>query len=140
MKVSESVPAHRDPAVIAAVESALVRLASRCPTLHLAVVATSDGFEVARFSSAGEEGADERLSSITSTFQALGEAVVRELMLGTVSHVAVAGTRGSLLVRRIGAQPLTMSAVFAPARDGDGDSAREVANELAASITAMSDA
>jgi predicted regulator of Ras-like GTPase activity (Roadblock/LC7/MglB family) len=74
---------------------------------------------------------------MTSTTQALGEAIIRELDLGDASHVAVAGTRGALLVRRIGSHKLVLVAVFAPASVDDGRIARGVAKRLAHTLDAV---
>lgn len=134
MTASEELPPHRDPRIVGLAERALDELNARCPTLAMAVVLTDDGFEVAR--TAGVPGGpDHRLASMGSTLQALGEAVARELRLGETSHVAVAGSRGSMLVRRIGALPFALVVVLAPARDDDGRVTREVAARLAAELS-----
>ncbi|MGN6273544.1 MAG: roadblock/LC7 domain-containing protein [Protaetiibacter sp.] len=120
---------HRDPAIIAAAEHAIAELADRCSTLEAAAITTDDGFRVAGIHRGA--GDANRLASMTSTTQALGEAIIRELALGDASHVAVAGTRGALLVRRIGNHRLVLVAVFAPASVDDGRIARGVAKRLA---------
>jgi predicted regulator of Ras-like GTPase activity (Roadblock/LC7/MglB family) len=132
--VTEAIPAHRDPAVVAATERSLDELSARCPTLIAAVLLTDDGFEVSR--TAGErDGDDHRLASMGSTLQALGEAVARELRLGEASHVVVAGARGSMLVRRVGALPFALIGVFAALREEDIRTSQEIANRLAAALT-----
>lgn len=128
-------PLHRDPAIVAAAERAIAELADRCSTLEAAAVTSDDGFRVAGVH--GAAGDANRLASMTSTTQALGEAIIRELDLGDASHVAVAGTRGALLVRRIGSHKLVLVAVFAPASVDDGRIARGVAKRLAHTIDAV---
>ncbi|TXK19660.1 roadblock/LC7 domain-containing protein [Homoserinibacter sp. GY 40078] len=127
-------PLHRDPRVVEAADAALAQLAERCPTLRIAMIATDDGFEVTRVESALGAPDDDRLASMASTLIALGDATIRALALGGTSHVAIAGTRGSVLVRRVGDHPLTLVAVFAPATDVDGKAARMVAAGLAAAL------
>lgn len=129
----ETLPAHRDPATIAAVERGLDELSARCSMLIVAIVLTDDGFEVAR--SAGEpDPRDQRLASMGSTLQALGEAVARELKLGETGHVAVAGARGSMIVRRIGELPFVLVAVFGAAREDDVRVSQEIATQLTAAL------
>lgn len=133
MLVAETLPAHRDPAVVAATERALDELSARCPTLIVAVLLTDDGFEVSR--TAGErESDDHRLASMGSTLQALGEAVARELRLGEAGHVVVTGARGSMLVRRVGALPFALIGVFAALREDDIRTTQEIAGRLAATL------
>jgi len=120
---------HHDPATIAAAERAIAELAERCSTLEAAAITTDDGFRVAGIHRGA--GDPNRLASMTSTTQALGEAIIRELDLGEANHVAVAGSRGALLVRRIGTHPLVLVAVFAPATVDEGRIARGVAKRLA---------
>ena len=135
MPVAETLPAHRDPEVVDLVERALDELSARCPTLTVAVVLTDDGFEVSR--TAGiREGDDHRLASMGSTLLALGEAVARELRLGEASHLVVAGTHASMLVRRIGELPFALVAVLSPLRDDDLRVTRESCARLAASLPA----
>jgi len=133
MLVTEAIPAHRDPSVVAATERALDELSARCPTLVVAVLLTDDGFEVSR--TAGErENDDHRLASMGSTLQALGEAVARELRLGEASHVVVSGARGSMLVRRVGALPFALIGVFAALREDDIRVSQEIATRLASTL------
>lgn len=135
MTVTEAIPAHRDPAVVAATERALDELSARCPTLIVAVLLTDDGFEVSR--TEGErDGDDDRLASMGSTLQALGEAVARELRLGDASHVVVAGARGSMLVRRVSTLPFALIGVFAPLREEDIRTSHEISLRLAATLDA----
>lgn len=131
--MNDRAPLHRDPEVVAAAERAIAELAERCPTLEAAAVTTDDGFRVAGIHRA--TGDANRLASMTSTTQALGEAIIRELSLGDASHVAVAGSRGALLVRRVGELPLVLVAVFAPATVDDGRVARGVAKRLAHALS-----
>ncbi|MFT4030064.1 MAG: roadblock/LC7 domain-containing protein [Protaetiibacter sp.] len=115
-------------------EAAIARLAERSAGLEAAAFVTDDGFRVA---SLNRGSADEnRLSSMTSTTQALGEAIIRELALGDASHVAVSGTRGALLVRRVGRLPYVLVAVFAPAAVEDGRTVRLVAAWAAHALAA----
>lgn len=133
MLVTDTIPGHRDPVVVGLAERAIDELSARCPTLTMAVLLTDDGFEVSR-SADGREGDDHRLASMGSTLQALGEAVARELRLGDTSHVAVAGSRATMIVRRIGAQPFALVAVLAPAREDDLRVSQDIADRLATAL------
>ncbi|QNO38336.1 roadblock/LC7 domain-containing protein [Protaetiibacter sp. SSC-01] len=100
---------HRDPVVVSAAKAALAGLAAACRTVRAASVLTDDGFTIARIPQAGS---GERLASMASTLQALTDAVVRELRIGTTDHVQLVASEGAVVVRRVGDRPCAMVAVF----------------------------
>ena len=65
-------PIEDKPALAAAAQKALARLAQNCPGLKWATVATKDGAEVASHGSS----ADEKLSVMTGTMHALADGIV----------------------------------------------------------------
>jgi len=110
MSDDTALPAHRDPRVIAASAGALRSLRELCPSLTVAVLLTDDGFEIARTPT--NSGDDQRLSSMASSLQALSEAIVRELALGTTQYALVEATVGRVLLRRLSGGSIVLSAVF----------------------------
>ncbi|TPX00898.1 roadblock/LC7 domain-containing protein, partial [Schumannella luteola] len=69
-----------------------------------------DGFEIARATQHG--GTDERLASMASSLQALGEAIARELGLGDSEYALIEAHHGRVLLRRIANQPIILAGVF----------------------------
>lgn len=103
------VPLHRDPEVIAAATQALTELRERC-TFSVALVLTDDGFEIARDPGTGSD--DQRLASMSSSLQALGEAITRELKLGEARYALVEAADGHVLLLRVPGHQIVLAAVF----------------------------
>lgn len=118
--MNAGIPPHRDPAIVSAAGAALAGLAAACRPLRAAVVLTDDGFEIARVPQAGS---GQRLASMASALQALADAVVRELRIGTTDHLQLLASEGAVVVRRVGAHPCALVAVFDehPGADELGD-------------------
>ncbi|PZQ88190.1 MAG: hypothetical protein DI534_12030 [Leifsonia xyli] len=130
------VPLHHDPRVVSAASSALAGLAAACRTLRSAVVLTDDGFEIARVPSASS---GQRLASMASTLQALADAVVRELRIGTTDHLTLTASTGAVVVLRVGSRPCALVAVLDEEyRDDDVSEVRRAAAELAAALVTRS--
>ncbi|TPX00914.1 roadblock/LC7 domain-containing protein, partial [Schumannella luteola] len=98
------------PAVVSAAVAALAGLAAVCRPLRAAIVLTDDGFEIARI----PRGADEhrRLASMASAMQALADAVVRELRIGTNQHLVIDASEGAVVALRVGHLPCALVAVL----------------------------
>lgn len=107
---SPVVPLHRDPHVVDASRDMLVRLRTRTPSCIVAVMLTDDGFEIARDPETG--GGDQRLASMSSSLQALAEAITRELSLGTTRYALIDAAEGRALLLRVPDQPIVLAAVF----------------------------
>lgn len=105
-----ALPAHRDPATIAAASRALETLHELLPSLVVAVVLTDDGFEVGRSPRAST--ADQRLASMASSLQALSEAIAHELSLGGAAYSLIEAASGRVLLRRIPDHGIVLAAVF----------------------------
>ncbi len=117
---------HRDPAIVSAASAALAGLAAACRMVRAASVLTDDGFTISRIPQAGS---GERLASMASTLQALTDAVVRELRIGTTDHVQLVASEGAVVVRRVGSRPCAIVAVF-----DEPPGAEELADLEAASV------
>lgn len=94
--------------------AALERIRSGSSSLALALVLSDDGFEVVRAPAGGS--ADGRFASISSSVQALGEAVVAELGAGTGEAVIVQASQGYVVQMRVPGEPFVLAAHF---RTGD---------------------
>lgn len=101
-------------ATIAVARTALERIRAGSTSLALALVLSDDGFEVVRTPAGG--AADGRFASISSSVQALGEAVVAELGAGTGEAVIVQASQGYVVQMRVPGEPYVLAAHF---RTGD---------------------
>lgn len=103
-------PAHKDPDVIRRGEAALAEVREACRSLVFASLITEDGFEIVRTPHA--DGEDGRLASMSSSVQALADAVSRELRLGDSEYVIIASEAGHVIQRRVPGQPIVFAGVF----------------------------
>lgn len=94
---SATLEAVLGPAYIAACEEALQCLMRDVPSVTAAVVATSDGFEVASVQAEGQIAAT-RLSALASSLLALGQAALRELSMSGSGSVLIENTMGKILL------------------------------------------
>lgn len=101
---------HRDPIAIEIGTRALAELRELAPSLVFATIVTDDGFELAH---APENTIDVgRFGSMTSSVQALSEAVSRELSIGASNYVVIAAEAGHVLQLRVPGHPLILAALF----------------------------
>jgi predicted regulator of Ras-like GTPase activity (Roadblock/LC7/MglB family) len=100
------------PALAAAAQKALSRLAQNCPGLKWATVATKDGAEVASHGSS----ADEKLSVMTGTMHALADGIVGEAELGSCNDIILAAARGRIVIQGLqgAASELVLAAMTTP--------------------------
>ena len=103
-------PLHQQEPVREICGAALAQLGVTCPSLKFAVMVSDDGFEVASAGSHAQQGG--RLASMTSSMQALGDAVAREMKLGACDHILLESINGHILQRRIPGHELVLCAVF----------------------------
>lgn len=101
---------HRDQAVIDACALVIAELQELTPSLVFASVITSDGFEITH--APANSFNSERLASMTSSVQALGDAVARELAMGSNGYVVMALDGGNLLQIRVPGQRVILAALF----------------------------
>lgn len=100
--------------VVDVARAAIERIRTGSSSLALALVLSDDGFEVVRTPIGGES--DGRFASISSSVQALGEAVVDELGAGAGEAVIVQASQGFVVQMRVPGQPYVLAAHF---RTGD---------------------
>lgn len=105
-----SIPAHRDPQLVARATDVLAGISAMCPSLESATLLTDDGFTVAQVPM--EAGAGDRMASMASSVQALGDAVTHELEIGRSDYVVIAAERGIVVQRRIEGLPVVLAAHF----------------------------
>jgi len=101
---------HRDPRVIESGHAALTDLREIAPSLVLASIVTDDGFEVVHVPEQNADGG--RFASMTSSVQALSEAVTRELSIGSSGYVVIAADAGHVLQLRVPGHGLILAALF----------------------------
>ncbi len=104
--------AENKPALAAAAQKALSRLAQNCPGLKWATVATKDGAEVASHGSS----ADEKLSVMTGTMHALADGIVGEAELGSCNDIILAAAKGRIVIQGLqgAAGDLVLAAMTTP--------------------------
>lgn len=101
---------HKDEDFRACCELELECLSGRCKSMKLGVIVTADGFVVSTYGNLNDNG--NRLGSMTSSMQALAEAVHGELGLGENKHVTFAAEEGNMVMCKIGEYPLVMTVMF----------------------------
>ena len=101
---------HRDPLAIEVGAAALAELRELAPSLVFAMIVTDDGFELAHAPQNSIDGG--RFGSMTSSVQALSEAVTRELNIGSSGYVVIAADEGHVLQLRVPGHPLILAALF----------------------------
>jgi uncharacterized protein len=102
--------AHLDRAVIAHADATLDEMANACQSLTYASVLTDDGFPVASLEYSATNG--DRFASMTSSIQALSDAVARELRIGSSDYVIIASDAGHVIQLRIPGQAMVLAALF----------------------------
>ena len=101
---------HKDADFVDCCKLELEKLAAQCKSMKLGVIVTSDGFVVSSYGNLPDNG--NRLGSMTSSMQALAEAVHGELGLNANKHVTFAADNGNIVMRSIGEYPLVITATF----------------------------
>jgi predicted regulator of Ras-like GTPase activity (Roadblock/LC7/MglB family) len=101
---------HRDQRAIDSARTALRELREVAPSLVFASVVTDDGFEVVHVPDNADQ--TDRFASMTSSVQALGEAVTRELSIGSTGYVVIAAENGHVLQLRVTGHELILAALF----------------------------
>lgn len=105
-----STPAHQDPQTIARAEQTLAWMKELAPSLRYAAMLTDDGFEVASLGNGVTDGS--RMASMSSSVQALSDAVARELRIGLTDYVIIASSQGHVIQRRVPDRPIVVAALF----------------------------
>ena len=100
---------HKNPTLIEHGRYALQSLKETCPSLVFASLVTDDGFEVVSFPESHDDG---RLASMSSSVQALADAVGQELSVGDSDYVVIASQGGHMIQRRVPGHTLVLAALF----------------------------
>jgi predicted regulator of Ras-like GTPase activity (Roadblock/LC7/MglB family) len=87
-----------DTARSTAVQQQLTQFVDANPDVRLALVTSSDGFEVA---SAPPEPVAKRIAAMSSSLQALSEAIAREAGRGSSRNLVIETDNGTILVQGI---------------------------------------
>lgn len=103
-------PLHKDPLVVSLASQSLSDLRDACRSLTYGTVVTDDGFVVAKL--ATREVRDSSMASMASSMQALGDAVTRELQLGSSEYIIMTAETGYVIQMRVQGHGLVLSAVF----------------------------
>lgn len=101
---------HKNPAFADAAAGVLSEMQTHCRSLAYATLLTSDGFEVA--SIAGDPQQHRRVASMASSIQALGDAVARELRVGSTEYIIIAAQDGNVIQIGVPAHALVLAAHF----------------------------
>lgn len=101
---------HKDEDFCMACGIELNTLAERCKGMESAAIVSSDGFVVSTFGRLNDGG--NRLGSMTSSMQALAEAVHEELGMGDNEYITFKSSGGNLVMSRMGEYPLVITALF----------------------------
>ncbi len=80
------------------------------PSLRYATLLSDDGFEVVSLPGSEVEGG--RFASMSSSTQALGDAVVRELQIGSGNYLILAAEGGHVIQLRVPGRPVVLAALF----------------------------
>ena len=101
---------HQDPAVRAHAFTVLQMMNELCTSLTYASLLTDDGFEVVHIPDGDIDGG--RFASMSSSVQALSEAVTRELRIGSSQYVIIASQVGHVIQLRVPGHSLVLAALF----------------------------
>lgn len=112
MDHSASTSARFSPTLVQVAHQQVASFATSTPGVMRVVLTTADGFEITSFHT--EKATSAKLAAISSSLQALAEALAREAQLNDVQDVIVQTGNGVMLVKGIGGtKPALTLAVFA---------------------------
>ncbi|MET0304206.1 MAG: roadblock/LC7 domain-containing protein [Microbacteriaceae bacterium] len=101
--------AHQNPLIVDHATFVLDEMKSLCASLTYAALVTDDGFIVA---DRGRDTDGSRFASMSSSVQALSDAVARELRIGASEYVIIASADGHVIQQRVPDRPLVLAALF----------------------------
>jgi len=105
-------PIHQDQFVITEGHAALDGMCSLAPSTIYAALLTDDGFDIVHVSRTQTEAS--RFASMSSSIQALSDAVGHELRIGDSEYVIMGSAQGHVIQLRIPGQPIVLAALFQP--------------------------
>jgi uncharacterized protein len=101
---------HLNPAAIAEGDRVIAEMRALAPSMVFASLITEDGFEVTHAPAGSFD--NDRLASMSSSVQALSDAVARELAMGESDYVVIATKSSHLLQLRVPGQRVILAALF----------------------------
>lgn len=108
--MTDAISYHKDPRVKACASEVLDGFTDVCRSLHYATFLTDDGFEVA--SIGGDEKQNRRVASMASSMQALGDAVAKDLRIGSTEYIILAAETGYVIQMRVPEHGMVLAAHF----------------------------
>ena len=103
-------PVHQDPKTVVHATAALSELSASCSSLVYATIVSEDGFSVAQLAVTDHD----RMASMSSSMQAIADAVAHELHIGSSDYIVIASKLGNVLQLRVPMQSLVLSSLFGP--------------------------
>lgn len=101
---------HKNEEVISEAKRVLRELSDGSRSIKFATILTDDGFEVANTETDGS--AHNRIAAMSSSMQALGDAVARDLKMGDSEYLIIAAPKGYMIQLRVPGQALVLAAYF----------------------------
>ncbi|MEV8252538.1 roadblock/LC7 domain-containing protein [Rhodoglobus sp. NPDC076762] len=105
-----SLAPHLNPVHIEAGNRTLAEMQDLASSLTFAAMLTDDGFEIVHLNGAHTDGG--RFASMSSSVQALSDAVAHELKIGTNEYVIIASELGHVIQLRVQGHPIVLAALF----------------------------
>lgn len=103
---------HLDKTVVEQGALVIGEMNELCTSLLYAALLTDDGFEIVHVARDYEVVDGGRFSSMSSSIQALGEAVVHELDIGVGEYIIIASEGGYVIQLRVADHPMVLAALF----------------------------
>lgn len=105
-----TLPSHLNPEHIDAGNRTLAEMQDLATSLTFAALLTDDGFEIVHLNGSTTDGG--RFASMSSSVQALSDAVAHELKIGTNEYVIIASELGHVIQLRVQGHPIVLAALF----------------------------
>ncbi|TPW72288.1 roadblock/LC7 domain-containing protein [Schumannella sp. 10F1B-5-1] len=101
---------HQDPAAIEEGRAALAGMGEISPSMVYAALLTDDGFEIVHVTRIQTDAT--RFASMSSSIQALSDAVGHELRIGASDYVIIGSAQGHVIQMRVPGRPVVLAALF----------------------------
>ena len=105
-----AIASHLNPVHIEAGNRTLAEMQDLASSLTFASLLTDDGFEIVHLNGTHADGG--RFASMSSSVQALSDAVAHELKIGTNEYVIIASELGHVIQLRVQGHPIVLAALF----------------------------
>lgn len=108
--MNETDAPHLDPEFVEQGRRVIEEMRELAPSLRYATLLSDDGFEVVSMPGSAVEG--DRFASMSSSTQALGDAVVRELKIGSGNYLILSAEEGHVIQLRVPGRAVVLAALF----------------------------